>query len=94
LCALIPPVTEQATMANLQHTVKAVVRRGEQSGFVAECLEIAVVTQGSTLDETIDKLKEAVPLHLEGEDPSVFGLVNRPTIVVTLEVEPAYAQAS
>lgn len=81
-------------MANLQHTVKAVVKRGERSGFVAECLEIAVVTQGGTLDETIDNLREAVALHLEGEDPPVFGLVNRPTIVVTLEVEPAHVQAS
>jgi len=38
---------------HLQHTIKAVVRPGEQSGFVAECLEIPVVTQGRTLDETV-----------------------------------------
>jgi hypothetical protein len=36
-----------------QHTIKAFIRRGEKY-YVAECLEIAVVTQGKTLDETIE----------------------------------------
>ncbi len=52
----------------LQHTIKAVIRPGEQSGFVAECVEIPVVTQGATLDEVSANLREAVSLHLEGED--------------------------
>lgn len=57
-------------MKQLQHTIKAIIRPGEESGFVAECVEIAVVTQGKTLDETIDNLKEAVALHLKDEDAS------------------------
>jgi predicted RNase H-like HicB family nuclease len=77
-----------------QRTVKAVIRPGEESGFVAECVEIAVVTQGATLDETVRNLQEAVALHLEGEDPSEFGLREHPVIVATLEVEPAHAGAS
>lgn len=52
----------------LQHTIRAVVRPGEQSGYVAECVEIPVVTQGATLDEVVRNLKEAVELALEGED--------------------------
>ena len=75
----------------LQHTIKAVVRRGEQAGYVAECLEVAVVTQGATLDELMQNLKEAVSLHLEGEDPAVFGLAPRPTVIVTYELEPEHA---
>ncbi|MBI1744158.1 type II toxin-antitoxin system HicB family antitoxin [Candidatus Acetothermia bacterium] len=70
-----------------QHTIKAFIRRGEKY-YVAECLEIAVVTQGKTLDETIENLREAVALHLEGEDPAEFGLVSNPTLLVTLELEP------
>ena len=54
--------------SDLQHTIKAFIRRGEAQ-YVAECLEVAVVTQGRTLDETIANLQEAVALHLEGEDP-------------------------
>ena len=72
----------------LQHTVKALVRKGE-SYYVAECVEIAVVTQGKTMDETLANLREAVALHLEGEDPTMFGLVPNPTILVTMELEAA-----
>ena len=77
---------------NLKRTVTATVYRGEEA-WVAECLEIAVVTQGRTLGEVLENLREAVALHLEGEDPERFGLVREPTIVVTLELEPAYAPA-
>ncbi len=56
-----------------QRTVKALIRKGEEYYF-AECVEIAVVTQGKTLDETLANLQEAVALHLEGEDPAEFGL--------------------
>lgn len=59
----------------LQHTVKAVIRPGEQSGYVAECVEIPVVTQGATLDEVTANLKEAVELQIEGEDATQRGLV-------------------
>jgi len=77
-------------MKQLQHTIKAIIRPGEESGFVAECVEIAVVTQGRTLDETIGNLKEAVALHLKGEDPANFGLYDHPALVVTMEIEPSY----
>ncbi len=74
----------------MQRTIKAVITRGEDQ-YVAECVEISVVTQGKTLDEVVNNLQEAVALHLEGEDPTEFGLAKDPTLVITLEVEPAYA---
>lgn len=77
----------------LQHTIKAVIRPGEQSGYVAECLEIAVVTQGATLDEVSANLREAVALHLEGENLSELGLAPSPSIIVTLELEAFPAPA-
>ena len=78
-------------MKQLQHTIKAIIRPGEESGFVAECMEIAVVTQGKTLDETVHNLQEAVALHLEGENAADFGLHDHPALVVTMEIEPSYA---
>jgi predicted RNase H-like HicB family nuclease len=75
---------------SLQHTVKAVIQKGE-SHYVAECVEIPVVTHGKTLDETMANLQEAVSLHLEGEDLAEMGLAQNPTILVTMELEPAYA---
>lgn len=80
-------------MNSLQHTIKAVIRPGEESGYVAECLEIPVVTQGQTLDEVTRNLREAVELHLEGEDPRKLGLAPSPTIVVTFELEAHPATA-
>jgi predicted RNase H-like HicB family nuclease len=77
----------------LQHTIKAVIRAGEQSGFVAECLEIPVVTQGATLDEVAANLREAVALHLEGEDLAALGFAPQPSIVVTFELESSPATA-
>jgi predicted RNase H-like HicB family nuclease len=77
--------------AHLQHTIKAVIRVGEQSGFVAECIEIPVVTQGATLDETVQNLREATALQLAGEDLESWGLAAHPTIVVTFEVATAVA---
>jgi predicted RNase H-like HicB family nuclease len=75
---------------SLQHTIKAFVRKGEKH-YVAECLEIPVVTQGKTVDEVLRNLQEAVGLHLEGEDLAELGLAPHPAIMVTLELEPAYA---
>lgn len=78
-------------MKTLQRTIKAIIRRGEESGHVAECHEIAAVTQGATLDEVARNLQEAVALYLRGEDLAELGLALNPTLVVTMEIEPAYA---
>ncbi len=75
----------------LQHTIKAVIRKGNESGSVAECLEIAVVTQGETLDEVTANLLEAVNLHLEGEDLAELGFTANPVLLVTFELETAVA---
>ncbi len=75
----------------LQRTIKAVIRPGEQSGYLAECLEIPIVTQGATLDEVVANLHEAVALHLEGEDLTELGLAADPTVVVTMELEAVQA---
>ncbi len=75
----------------LQHTITAVIRPGEQSDYVAECVEIPVVTQGTTLDETVANLREATELHLEGADLAEIGLAASPTVAITMELEPVDA---
>lgn len=69
----------------LKDAIHAVVTRDPEA-FIGECLEIAVVTQGRTLGEVVQNLKEAVSLHLEGEDSVEFGLTESPRLVVTYEV--------
>ena len=74
----------------LRSIIKASLYRGYQL-YVAECLEVPVVTQGSTMDETIENLKEAVALDLEGENLAELGFTEHPVVLVTMELEPAVA---
>jgi len=68
-----------------RETIHAVVGHS-RDWFVAECLEVAVVTQGRTLDELVANLQDAIDLHLEGEDPAALGLVPAPRLTVTYEL--------
>ena len=53
--------------------------------YVAECLEVAVVTQGRTLDETLANLRDALELHLDEEELARAGLPPEPRLVVNYE---------
>ncbi len=77
----------------MRRSIKAYVYKGEAQ-YVAECMDIAVVTQGKTLDEAISNLQEAISLHLEGEDMAELGLVSDPTLLVTMELEPLVATST
>lgn len=70
--------------APLRDTVHATVTRGERA-YVAECWEVAVVTQGRTLDEVVADLRDALRLHLDGEDRRAIGLAPSFRLVVTYE---------
>jgi len=75
----------------LRTTIRARITPDAESGYVATCEEIAVVTQGETLDEVTANLREAVALYLDGENLTVLGFVATPTILVTLELAPTHA---
>ncbi|MBI3454164.1 MAG: type II toxin-antitoxin system HicB family antitoxin [Candidatus Rokubacteria bacterium] len=74
----------------LRTAVHARITPDAESGYVATCEEIAVVTQGETLDEVTASLREAVALHFEGEDMAALGFVHEPTIIVILELAPTH----
>lgn len=50
------------------YTIQAVNFPRDESGYVAACQNLAVVTQRQTLDETVKNLREAVELHLQCDD--------------------------
>ena len=64
--------------------INAVILDSDTS-FVAECLEVGVVTQGRTLDETLANLKDALKLHLDGDELTRLGLPSVPRLVVKHE---------
>jgi len=57
--------------------------------YVAECLDLPVTTQALTLDELAVNIREAVGLHLEGEDLDALGFAPNPTILASLELDAA-----
>ena len=65
-------------------TIHVVVRRSA-GYYVAEGLELAIVTQGRSFDELLRNLRQAVRLHLEGENRDVLGLSASPRIALTYE---------
>ncbi|MEK6770334.1 MAG: type II toxin-antitoxin system HicB family antitoxin [Pseudomonadota bacterium] len=77
----------------MYYTIHAVIQPGDQTGFVAECHELPIVTQGATLDEVTQNLRDAIALHLEGEDLRHLGFVANPTVTVNYELGPVRAQA-
>ena len=48
------------------------------------------MTQGKTVDETLQNVEEAFRLHLAGEDLSEFDLVADPPVVANIEREPVF----
>jgi predicted RNase H-like HicB family nuclease len=71
--------------------IQAVVRTGDESGFVAECAELNVVTQGASLDDVARNLREAIGLAISGENLAELGIDPHPVVVVTFELEPLVA---
>ena len=70
----------------MKRTIQVRAFRGDRQ-YVAECLDLPVVTQAATLDELAENIREAVGLQLEGEDLSELGIANDPTIVVMFELQ-------
>ena len=68
--------------------VHAVVTESE-GWYVAECLEFAVVTQARSFDELLANLREALALHMDGEDPAWLGLSSSPRLFVSYEARLA-----
>ena len=68
----------------LQETIHTVISESE-GAYVAECLEVAVVTQGDSLDETLRNLREAVELCMSQEEPASLGLVANPRLSISFE---------
>jgi predicted RNase H-like HicB family nuclease len=48
----------------MTRTLTAVIHK-EKDLFVADCPEVGTVSQGATIDEAIENLKEATELYLE-----------------------------
>jgi hypothetical protein len=74
---------------SVKRTIQVRIFRGERP-CVAECLDFPVVTEAPTLDELAVNIREAIALHLEGENLAEVGFAEDPTVIATMEL-PAVA---
>lgn len=58
----------------------------EGKWYVARCLELGVVSQGKTIEEAQENLKEAVELYLEDRPKNKKYLSKTAPLVTTLEL--------
>ncbi len=73
-------------MRGMKKIIQARIFQGEKY-YVAECLDLPVVTQGETLDEVSKNLQEAIALHLEDENLAELDLENDPSVLVSFELD-------
>jgi len=75
----------------MKKIVQVKIYKGERY-YVAECIDLPVVTQGKTLDEVIENVKEAISLHLEGEDLREWDILPDFSILVNFELGSIYVK--
>jgi len=74
----------------MKKTIQFRVYKGEKY-YVAECIDLPIVTQGKTLDEVVENIGEAINLHLEDEDLEELEI--SPDFIVIINMELQYAKA-
>ena len=86
----LPKVIDWCTVGEevswMKRTIQVRIFRGERK-YVAECLDLPIVTESETLDALAQNIRDAVALHLEGENLAELGLSPDPTILATMELE-------
>ena len=66
----------------MHSTIQVNIHNGENGWYVAEAVHLPVVTQGKTMDDTVANIREALSLHLEGEDIQELGFSPGAPVVI------------
>ena len=76
----------------MKRIIQVKIYKGEKF-YVAECVDLPVVTQGETLDEVVENIREAIDLHLEGESLEEWDISPDFSVLANFELEPVHAKA-
>jgi predicted RNase H-like HicB family nuclease len=74
-----------------RNVIQIILYPGDESAYVAECVNLPVVTQGATIDETVKNMQEALALHLDGENLEDLELSPNAPLIVSMELNPIHA---
>ena len=64
----------------------AIIIKKEEEWFVATCIENNIASQGKTIDEAIENLKEAITLFYEDESEEKIMSPTEQTYITSLEM--------
>ncbi|HUC88318.1 MAG TPA: type II toxin-antitoxin system HicB family antitoxin [Candidatus Binatia bacterium] len=70
----------------MKHVIQFHVYKGDKY-YIAEGLDLPVVTQAKSLDELAKNIEEAVSLHLADEDPADYSLIAQPSVMLNMELD-------
>lgn len=76
----------------MKRIIQVKIYKGEKF-YVAECVDLPVVTQGKTLDEVAENVRGAIDLHLEGESLEEWDISPDFSVLANFELEPVHAKA-
>ncbi len=54
--------------------------------YCARCLDFDIFTQGKTLDELVQNLKEAIQLHFEDDPTALAGFSPHPSLFTMMDL--------
>ena len=54
--------------------------------YCGRCLDFDVFTQGKTLDEVVNNLKEAIQLHLEDDRDALVDFIQDPSLFTMMDL--------
>jgi predicted RNase H-like HicB family nuclease len=74
----------------MKKIIQVRIYKGEKY-YVAECVDLPVVSQGITLDEVVNNIREAIDLHLQGEKLEDWDILPGYSVLANLELEPVHA---
>jgi predicted RNase H-like HicB family nuclease len=69
----------------MKHIIQFQISKGD-TYYVAQGIDLAIVTQAKTLDDLAKNILEATALHLEDENPADFGLFPSPSVLINFEL--------
>ena len=72
----------------MKNIIQFHIYRGDKY-YVAQGIDVPVVTQGKTLDELAMNIREALEVQLEGENFADYDLAPRPSVLLNMELATA-----
>lgn len=71
---------------DVKNTIRFHIHKGD-THYIAEGIDLPIVTQGKTLDELVANLREALALQLDGENLAAFDIAPNASIIADIELE-------